>query len=156
MSDSSRWRRLALVALLLGVAVLAVRRRRGREADGAVTDPAEPESDDGVSVRLNEVSVGDDLSIATGELDPTVAAEVLELNVQALETVEEAWVRDTIDAALAEDADLDEVEERLGEQVRENDVTDTAIEELENLGFRGMLDFGGGRDRDAEDDATGS
>jgi hypothetical protein len=157
MSDSStRWRRLALAALLVGIAVVVLRRRvaRTRDHEGEPTaDETGTGTDEGVSVRLDGVSIGNDLTVPTGELDPTLAAEVLELNVQALETVEEAWVRDTVDAALAEDADLDEVERRLGEQVRENDVTDTAIEELDALGFRGMLNFGGSRrDRDDETD----
>lgn len=156
MSDRrTRWQRLAFAALLAGAAAAVVRRRGARDRDPELTtDQPATESEEGVSVRLDQVSVGDALTVPTGELDPTIAVEVLEMNVQALETVEEAWVRDTVDAALAEDADLDEVEAQLSERVRENDVTDTAIEELDALGFRGMLNFGGSRrDDDTEDGA---
>lgn len=106
-----------------------------------------------MSVELDSVSVGDDLSIATGGLDPTVVANVMELNAEAAElvdTAEEELVREPIETATGGAVEVPDVEDEVARRIRETEVTRTAIDELEALGFRGMLDFGARR-RDDED-----
>jgi len=148
MRDTSpRWRRSVELLMALLVATVVLRRRRAREA----TDPSSTAADDEVSVELDRVSVGDDLSIATGGLDPTVVADVLELNAEAADLVdaaEEELVREPIETATGGAVEVPDVEDELARRIRETDVPRTAIDELEALGFRGMLDFGGGRRAD--------
>jgi hypothetical protein len=155
MSDSTWRRRLALAAVLVGLAV-AVRRLRTtpeERAAGETGAVAADGPDEGVTVELDEVSVGEDLSIATGGLDPTVAAEVLELNEEAaalFETAEAELVREPIETATGGAVEVPDVEDRLAERVRESTVSGTAVAELEALGFRGLLDFDGPTDGDDE------
>lgn len=150
MRDTSpRWRRSVDLLTALLVAAVALRRRRARD----VTGPRSPTADDEVSVELDSVSVGDDLSIATGGLDPTVVANVMELNAEAAElvdTAEEELVREPIETATGGAVEVPDVEDEVARRIRETEVTRTAIDELEALGFRGMLDFGARR-RDDED-----
>lgn len=155
MSDSTWRRRLALAAVLVGLAV-AIRRLRTTPEERAAGETGAVATDgpeEGVAVELDEVSVGEDLSIATGGLDPTVAAEVLELNEEAaalFETAEAELVREPIETATGGAVEVPDVEDRLAERVRESTVSETAVAELEALGFRGLLDFDGPTDGDDE------
>lgn len=156
MRDTSpRWRRSVELLILLVTVAFLRHHRRAHKADAGSTA-----SSDEVSVELDRVSVGDDLAIATGGLDPTVVADVLELNAEAadlVDTAEEELVREPIETATGGAVEVPDVEDELARRIRETDVPRTAIDELEALGFRGMLDFGGGRrgdDGDDEDDES--
>ena len=154
MSDSGpRWRRYLFLAVCLGVAALAVRRLRADRSDVAAADEATAGEE--LSVELDRVTLGDDLSVATGGLDPTLAADVLELNREAAElvdTAEEELFREPIETATGGAVEVPDVEDEVARRVRESNVSGTAIDELEALGFRGMLDFGSRRRRDDGDD----
>lgn len=137
--------------MALLTATVALRRCRAREASGLA-----PPADEEMSVEIDRVSVGDDLSIATGGLDPTVVADVMELNAEAadlVDTAEAELVREPIETATGGAVEVPDVEDELARRIRETDVPRTAIDELEALGFRGMLDFSGRRrDTDEEDE----
>lgn len=148
MRDTSpRWRRSVDLLIVLVGAAYALGRRRARTAAGSAPTAA---GDDGeVEVELDRVSVGDDLAIAAGGLDPTVVADVIELNAEAAELVDQAeqeLVREPIETATGGAVEVPDVEDELARRIRETDVPRTAIDELDALGFRGMLDFGGRRD----------
>ncbi|TSD13377.1 hypothetical protein DP107_12865 [Haloglomus irregulare] len=115
------------------------------------------------SVELDRVALGDDRSVATGGPDPTLAADVLELNREAAElvdTVEEELFREPVETATGgavETAtggavEVPDVADEVARRIRESDVPETATDELEALGPRGMLDFGSRRRRDVADD----
>lgn len=144
-----RWRRL--VDLVVVAVAAAFLRRRLARADATDADAGERD----VSVELERVSLGDEISVATGGLDPTLAADVLELNEEAarlVDAAEEEFVREPIETATGGAVEVPDVEDELARRVRESDLSATAVEELEALGFRGMLGFGRRRDADAETD----
>lgn len=79
---------------------------------------------------------------------------MLELNREAAElvdTAEEELVRDPIETATGGAVEVPDVEDEVARRIRESDVPETAIDELEALGLRGMLDFGSRR-RDVGDE----
>lgn len=157
MSDSNWGRRLALAAVFVVVAAVAVRWLRGSRSDADTGRADGDATDREVSVELDEVSVGENLSIAAGGLDPTLAADVLELNEEAaklVDTAERELVREPIETATGGAVEVPDVEAELTDRVRESDVSETAIDELERLGLRGVLDFGSRR-RDRDDGTDG-
>lgn len=154
MSDSGpRWRRSLFLAACLGAAALVVRRLRAGRPGATV--PGEAGAKGELSVELDRVTLGDDLSVATGGLDPTLAADVLELNREAAElvdTAEEELFRDPIETATGGAVEVPDVADEVARRIRESDVPETAIDELEALGLRGMLDSGSRRRRDVADE----
>lgn len=160
-NTSLRWRRLVdLVLVLAGMAFVA--RRRRERATGAATDTAVTADGDGppeMEVELERLNVGDDLSVATPGLDPTLVADVLELNEGAADLVdaaEEGFIRDPIETATG--AEVPDVEDELARRVRESTVSETAIDELDTLGS--LFGFGSRRRRrrrhEREGDADGT
>lgn len=146
---------LVIVALL--AAFVSGRRASSHPtAGGQATEAADSATDGDVSVELDRVNIGDDLSVATGGLDPMLAAEVLELNEEAAKLVdaaEEELIREPIETATGGAVEVPDVEEELARRVRETDVPATAVEELETLG--GLFGLGRRRrDRDRDDRET--
>jgi hypothetical protein len=142
-NTSPRWRRLVDLVLVATLAAVVLR-RRGARASAAVAGagPAGEPPERDVSVELDSVSLGDDLSVAGGGLDPTLAADVLELNEDAaelFETAEEGFIREPIETATGGAVDVPDVEDELSRRIRESSVSETAIDELGRLGFRGLL-----------------
>lgn len=161
MRDTSpRWRRFVDSLVLATVAVIALRRRERTGATATARAGSET-ADDGpeLEVELERVNVGDDLSVTGAGLDPTVVADVLELNEDAAELVdaaEEGFIREPIETATG--AAVPDVEDELARRVRESTVSETAIDELETLGS--LFGLGGRRrrrrrrEREGPEDAT--
>jgi hypothetical protein len=154
MSDSGlRWRRYLFLTACLGAAALVVRRLRAGRPGATV--PGEADAKGEPSVELDRVALGDDRSVATGGLDPTLAADVLEPNREAAElvdTAEEELFREPVETATGGAVEVPDVADEVARRIRESDVPETATDELEALGPRGMLDFGSRRRRDVADD----
>jgi hypothetical protein len=164
-TTSPRWRRVVeLLILLVTVAHLSSGRRTsdtGVGADGATDGTDAPE----MEVELERVTVGDDLSVTGAGLDPTLIADVLELNEGAAELVdaaEDEFIREPIETATGGAVEVPDVEDELARRVRESNVSETAIDELDALG--GLFGFGSRRRRrdrettdedESADDATG-
>jgi len=153
-NTSPRWRYLVDLAIVALLSAFVSRRHTGRPAtaDGRATAATDTATDGDVSVELERVNVGDDLSVATGGLDPTLAAEVLELNEDAgklVDAAEEEFIREPIETATGGAVEVPDVEEELAHRVRGTDVPATAVEELETLG--GLFGFGRRRDRERDD-----
>jgi hypothetical protein len=156
-NTSPRWRRLVeLLILLVAVAHVSSGRRVsdiGVGADGAADGTDAPE----MEVELERVTVGDDLSVTGAGLDPTLIADVLELNEGAAELVdaaEDEFIREPIETATGGAVEVPDVEDELTRRVRESTVPETAIDELDALG--GLFGLGSRRrrrrDRDAADE----
>lgn len=146
-NTSPRWRRFVDCLVLATVAVVTLRRRERTGATAAAPAGSEA-TDDGpeMAVELERVNVGDELSVTGGGLDPTVVADVLELNEEAAELVdaaEEGFIREPIETATG--AEVPDVEDELARRVRESTVSETAIDELETLGS--LFGLGGRRRR---------
>jgi hypothetical protein len=154
-NTSPRWRYLVDLAIVALLSAFVSRRHTGRPAtaDGRATAATDTATDGDVSVELERVNVSDDLSVATGGLDPTLAAEVLELNEDAgklVDAAEEEFIREPIETATGGAVEVPDVEEELAHRVRRGtDVPATAVEELETLG--GLFGFGWRRDRERDD-----
>lgn len=136
---------MELLALLATVAFVSLRRRE--RAAGAVATGSDGAGDGPeMEVELERVNVGDELSVTGGGLDPTVVADVLELNEDAaalVDAAEEEFIREPIETATG--AEVPDVEDELARRVRETNVPETALDELETLG--GLFGLGGRRRR---------
>lgn len=132
---------MELLVVLVTVAYVSQRR-----ADRAAATDADggPE----MEVELERVNVGNDLSVTGGGLDPTLIADVLELNEGAAELVdaaEDEFIREPIETATGGAVEVPDVEDELARRVRESTVSETAIDELDALG--GIFGFGSRRRR---------
>ncbi len=140
--------------ILATVAFVSLRRRGAAATDGAPAGSDTAEDGPEMEVELERVNVGDGLSVTGAGLDPTLIADVLELNEDAAELVdaaEEEFIREPIETATG--AEVPDVEEELARRVRESTVSETAIDELDQLGS--LFGFGSRRrrrERDADAD----
>lgn len=149
---------MELLVLAVVVGFVALRRHDRAAATGGVATASVSEADGAdegpeMEVELERVTVGDDLSVATAGLDPTLVADVLELNEDAADLVdaaEEGFVRQPIETATG--TEVPDVEAELARRIRESEVPETALDELETLG--GLFGFGDRRRRrDRREDA---
>ncbi|WP_254821689.1 hypothetical protein [Haloglomus halophilum] len=154
-TTSPRWRRaVELLILLVTVAYVSSGRRvtdTGVGADGPTDGTDAPE----MEVELERVTVGDDLSVTGAGLDPTLIADVLELNEGAAELVdaaEDEFIREPIETATGGAIEVPDVEDELARRVRESNVSETAIDELDALG--GLFGFGRRRRRRRDREST--
>ncbi|WP_254830121.1 hypothetical protein [Haloglomus salinum] len=164
-TTSPRWRRLVECLILLVTAAYVSSGRRALDTGVGGDGPTDGTDAPEMEVELERVTVGDDLSVTGAGLDPTLIADVLELNEGAAELVdaaEDEFIREPIETATGGAVEVPDVEDELARRVRESNVSETAIDELDALG--GLFGFGSRRRRrdretadedESTDDTTG-